>query len=33
MNPGSVATNDPPGFSERPQRLNECLPTASKTTS
>ena len=24
---------DPPGFSERRHRLNECLPTASKTTS
>ena len=23
----------PPGFSECRQRLNECLPTASKTTS
>ncbi len=33
MNPRSVSMYTPPGSSERRQRLNECLPTASKTTS
>ena len=33
MNPRSVSTKIPPGFSDRWHRLNECLPTASKMTS
>ena len=33
MNPRTVSTNVPPAFSQCRPRLNECSPTASKTTS
>ncbi len=33
MKPTSVVMNVPPGFNECLHRLNDCMPTASNTTS